>query len=234
MKLFHAPASPFVRKVMVLLHLSGRASEVTLVPVSGHPLDPGNLPVDCNPLGKIPALLLDDGRTLYDSRVICRYLDTRLSAGLYPQDDRLWDTLTLEATGDGIADAAVLMRYETSVRPAEARSRPGSRRNGPRSPARSTRWNGSGWTISRAPRTWGTSRLPARSATSTSATATGPGGPRTPTLPPGRPNSRPGRPWQPRPPSADRGASRRPRHRPCAGIRGAARLCPLDDAAELL
>ncbi len=122
MKLFHAPASPFVRKVMVLLHLSGRASEVTLVPVSGHPLDPGSLPVDRNPLGKIPALLLEDGRSLYDSRVICRYLDARLSAGLYPQDDRLWDTLTLEATGDGIADAAVLMRYESSVRPAEARS----------------------------------------------------------------------------------------------------------------
>jgi glutathione S-transferase len=121
-KLFHAPASPFVRKVMVLLHEAKASDRVTLVPVSGNPLDPGTMPVDRNPLGKIPALERPDGPTLYDSRVITRYLDDLLKADLYPAPPRLWDTLTIEATGDGIAEAAVLMRYENTVRPEASRS----------------------------------------------------------------------------------------------------------------
>ncbi|NHB76575.1 glutathione S-transferase [Rhodobacter calidifons] len=122
MKLYHAPFSPFVRKVMVLLHEAGATGRVTLVPASGNPLDPGTMPVDRNPLGKIPALERPDGPTLYDSRVICRFLDDQLKAGLYPAAPRLWDTLVIEATGDGIADAAVLMRYEMHVRPEPSRS----------------------------------------------------------------------------------------------------------------
>jgi glutathione S-transferase len=122
MKLYHSPSSPFVRKVMVLLHHAGGLDRVTLVPAAGTPVDPGTLPVDRNPLGKIPALERDDGPTLYDSRVICRYLDEALGAGLYPPSPGLWDTLVLEATGDGIAEAAVLMRYEVAVRLEAARS----------------------------------------------------------------------------------------------------------------
>ncbi len=122
MRLYHAPASPFVRKVMVLLHEAKAVDRVEIVPVSGTPLDPGTLPVDRNPLGKIPALERPDGPTLYDSRVICRYLDDLLGAGLYPAAPHLWDTLVLEATADGIADAAVVMRYEEHVRAPESRS----------------------------------------------------------------------------------------------------------------
>ncbi|WP_309665580.1 glutathione S-transferase [Tabrizicola sp.] len=122
MHLYYAPASPFVRKVMVLLHEAGATDQVTLIPASGNPLDPGTMPLDRNPLGKIPALERDDGPALYDSRVICRYLDDRLGAGLYPAAPRLWEVLTLEATADGIADAAVLMRYEGFVRPEPFRS----------------------------------------------------------------------------------------------------------------
>lgn len=122
MKLYHAPLSPFVRKVTVLLHQAGATDRVTLVPASGSPLDPGTLPVDRNPLGKIPALERPDGPTLYDSRVITRYLDDLLHAGLYPASPHLWDTLVIEATGDGIAEAAVLMRYEVHVRPESSRS----------------------------------------------------------------------------------------------------------------
>ncbi len=122
MKLYHAPASPFVRKVMVLLHEAKAADRVTLVSVSGNPLDPGTIPIDRNPLGKIPALERPDGPTLYDSRVITRYLDETLQAQLYPAAPRLWDTLVIEATGDGIAEAAVLMRYEMHVRPEATRS----------------------------------------------------------------------------------------------------------------
>lgn len=122
MKLFHAPASPFVRKVTVLLHEAKATDRVTLVPVSGNPLEPGTLPVDRNPLGKIPALERPEGPTLYDSRVITRYLDDLLQAGLYPAAPRLWDTLVIEATADGIAESAVLMRYEMHVRPEGTRS----------------------------------------------------------------------------------------------------------------
>jgi glutathione S-transferase len=122
MKLFHSAASPFVRKVMILLHEANATDRVTLVPASGSPLDPGTMPVDRNPLGKIPALERPDGPTLYDSRVITRYLDDLLRAGLYPPAPRLWDTLVIEATGDGIAEAAVLMRYEMQVRPEPTRS----------------------------------------------------------------------------------------------------------------
>ena len=122
MKLYHAPASPFVRKIMVLLHEAGATDRVTIVPASGNPLDPGTIPVDRNPLGKIPALERPDGPTLYDSRVITRYLDDLLQAGLYPPAPRLWDTLVIEATGDGISESAVLMRYEMHVRPEGSRS----------------------------------------------------------------------------------------------------------------
>lgn len=122
MRLYHSSSSPFVRKVMVLLHEAGALDRVTLIAASGTPLYPGTLPVDRNPLGKIPALERDDGPTLYDSRVICRYLDDLLQAGLYPAPPRLWDTLVLEATADGIADAGVLMRYEAAVRPEASRS----------------------------------------------------------------------------------------------------------------
>jgi glutathione S-transferase len=122
MKLYHAPASPFVRKVMVLLHEAGAVDRVTIVTAAGNPLDPGTIPVDRNPLGKIPALERPDGPTLYDSRVITRYLDDTLNAGLYPPAPRLWDTLVIEATGDGISEAAVLMRYEMQVRPEGTRS----------------------------------------------------------------------------------------------------------------
>lgn len=122
MRLYHSPSSPFVRKVMILLHEAGAVDRVTLVPASGTPLNPGTMPVDRNPLGKIPALEREDGPTLYDSRVICRYLDDELRAGLYPAPPHLWETLVLEATADGIADAAVLMRYEGFVRPEASRS----------------------------------------------------------------------------------------------------------------
>lgn len=126
MRLHMAAASPFARKVMVVLHETGQLGKVEMVPASGTPVAPGTLPVSLNPLGKIPALERPDGPTLYDSRVICRYLvdlaGEPLTGGLYPAPPRLWDTLTLEATADGMADAAVLMVYEGRTRPAERQS----------------------------------------------------------------------------------------------------------------
>lgn len=128
MRLYFSPTSPYVRKVTVLLHETGQFGDVELVKGSGTPVDPGTAPLDANPLGKVPALERPDGPALYDSRVICRYLDARANdgrgVGLYPDGPRLWDTLTLEATGDGILDAALLMVYENRIRPENLRHAP--------------------------------------------------------------------------------------------------------------
>jgi len=117
--LYHNSTSPYVRKIMVLLHETGQLGAVRLAPAGGTPIDPASMPVGHNPLGKIPALEREDGATLYDSRVICRYLAERAvdGAALYPPAPRLWEVLTLEATGEGILDAALLMRYESVLRP---------------------------------------------------------------------------------------------------------------------
>jgi glutathione S-transferase len=120
MKLYYSATSPYVRKVCVLI-LEAGITGIERVTATGTPLDPGTLPVDRNPLGKVPALDRPDGPTLYDSRVICHYLDARFDAGYYPAPPRLWDTLTLEATADGILDAALLMVYEVRIRPEDKR-----------------------------------------------------------------------------------------------------------------
>ncbi|HBS49317.1 MAG TPA: glutathione S-transferase [Rhodobacteraceae bacterium] len=117
MKLISSKASPHARKVRVLLHEAGGGADVVEHHVATSPVDTAPDLRAANPLGKLPALVLDDGRTLYDSRVITRYLDDRLGAGLYPSGAGIWDVLTLEATADGILDAAVLMVYEGRVRP---------------------------------------------------------------------------------------------------------------------
>ena len=119
MQLYHSPTTPFGRKVMVLVLELGLADRVEVIDVMGTPLTPGSLPVDHNPLGKIPALVCDDGRVLYDSRVICRYLNDLAGGALYPPAPKLWETLTLEATADGMLDAGILVLYEGRLRPAD-------------------------------------------------------------------------------------------------------------------
>ncbi len=129
MELLKAGPSPFVRKVMVTLHETDQLAEVKLRDVLANPFDPDPTLTAANPIGKIPALVREDGPTLYDSRVICRYLDARAGAGLYPES-HIWETLTLEATGDQIMEAAVLMVYEQRFRPEEKSMTAGSTRSG--------------------------------------------------------------------------------------------------------
>ncbi len=123
MKLYHAPVSPFVRMVTVLLHETGLAPRVTLVPVAGNPVAPGTLPVDRNPIGKIPVLETPEG-TLHDSRVICRYLDHLAGGVAYPAPPALWPVLVDEATGHGMAEAAALIVYEGRLRETDKQSAP--------------------------------------------------------------------------------------------------------------
>ena len=123
LRLLKTDVSPFVRKVMVTLYETGQIDDVELVSVVGNPVDPDERLTTVNPLGKIPALQRDDGPTLYDSRVICRYLDARAGTGLYP-DPRIWEVLTLEATADGLLDAGVLTVYEKRFRPEDKHYEP--------------------------------------------------------------------------------------------------------------
>lgn len=123
MQLMMSPASPFVRKVRIALRETGLVSQVKEVTVTTAPVDTAPALASANPLGKIPTLVRADGPAIYDSRVICRFLDT-LSAGasLYPQA-RLWEVLTLEATAEGIMDAAVLITYDGRFRDDDAKAR---------------------------------------------------------------------------------------------------------------
>lgn len=114
MKLTYSQASPFARKVVVLLHETGQLEDVEIRDVTTTPLSPSPDVKASNPLAKIPALERNDGPALYDSRVICAYLDERGGGKLY---NRGWDSKVLEATADGIMDAAVLMSYEKRLRP---------------------------------------------------------------------------------------------------------------------
>lgn len=121
MKLYYAATSPYVRKVMILLEETGQLDDVELINTATTPIAADPALLSKNPLAKVPALERPDGPTLYDSRVITAYLDARAGDKLYPTGARRWDTLTLEATADGILDAALLMTYETRVRPEEKR-----------------------------------------------------------------------------------------------------------------
>ena len=96
MQLISSPISPFVRKVRVLLHETGLAGQVEELPVATTALATAPEAMAANPLGKIPALLRADGPAIYDSRVICRFLDSQGTGRLYP-DSRIWEVLTLEA-----------------------------------------------------------------------------------------------------------------------------------------
>lgn len=118
MKLFHSPASPYVRKCMVVAHEVGLAARIDLLPSAVHPVNRDRTVVASNPLGKVPTLLTDEGVALYDSRVICEYLDHLGGGALFPAaGPARWRALGEQALGDGILDAALLVRYENNARP---------------------------------------------------------------------------------------------------------------------
>lgn len=119
-KLYYASTSPYVRKVMVTAHCLGLARQIETLESAAHPILRDERIATFNPLAKVPAMQTPDGLTLYDSRVICEYLDSHAGGTLFPRDGRQrWETLTRQALGDGLLDAALLLRYEAVVRPAE-------------------------------------------------------------------------------------------------------------------
>ncbi|WP_028602220.1 glutathione S-transferase [Ottowia thiooxydans] len=121
MKILFAPTSPFVRKVMVCAHLTGQTDEIEKLDSAAHPVRRDPRIAAHNPLAKVPTLILDNGNSLYDSRVICEYLADRAGASyLFPAaGPERWTALTRQSLGDGMLDAALLARYERTARPLE-------------------------------------------------------------------------------------------------------------------
>ena len=116
----YSAASPYARKIRIAAELLGLGGSIEIVAAST--TDPGDTLRQQNPLGKIPTLILKDGSALYDSRVIADYLDHLGGGKLIPADPaRRFEALRLQALGDGINDAALLIRYETATRRAELR-----------------------------------------------------------------------------------------------------------------
>ena len=113
MKLHWSPKSPYVRKVMVCAHELGLADRLELVRSVAAMLKPNERLMQDNPLSKIPTLVLDDGFALFDSAVICEYLNDLGDGSLFPQhgSDK-WQALRWQALGDGLLDALILWRNE--------------------------------------------------------------------------------------------------------------------------
>ncbi|MBI3703912.1 MAG: glutathione S-transferase family protein [Rhizobiales bacterium] len=112
-------ASPFVRKVRIAMSLLGLADKIEVRETDLN--DPADLIRVQNPLGKIPALILDDGTVYYDSRVIVEYLDHLAGGGrIVPREAKArFEALRLQALCDGLLEASLLIVYENRYRPAD-------------------------------------------------------------------------------------------------------------------
>ena len=110
MKLFYGAASPYSRKVRVVAHELGVPLELVAVNAMSWDNDLGMT----NPINRVPTLLRDDGTALFDSPVICEYLDAGFGPRLLPASgEARWRVLLAQALGDGLMDAAVPRRHET-------------------------------------------------------------------------------------------------------------------------
>jgi glutathione S-transferase len=113
MKLHWSPRSPYVRKVMVCAHELDVVPRLELVRSVAAMLKPNAAIMADNPLSKIPTLVREDGSALFDSIVICEYLNDEAGGSLFPtQDDARWQALRWHALGDGLLDALILWRNE--------------------------------------------------------------------------------------------------------------------------
>ncbi len=118
-----AGPSPFGRKVKIVAKLTGHYEGLKVEATDL--MNPDDSIRTQNPLGKIPALVLDNGMVLYDSRVICEYLDAQSQgAGVFPDGAARWEALRQQALGDGIMDAGIVQVYEKRMRPEDKRHTP--------------------------------------------------------------------------------------------------------------
>lgn len=120
MKLYFSPFSPYVRKCLVVGYEVGLDDQIELLDSNAHPVNRDQEIVKSNPLGKVPTFFDKQGKPLFDSRVICEYLNHEAKTDIFPADaDKRWVALVLHALADGLLDSALLARYETVARPEE-------------------------------------------------------------------------------------------------------------------
>jgi len=120
MKLIGALGSPYVRKVRIVMAEKKLDYQLVLEDVWSET----TMIRDYNPLGKVPCLVMEDGEAVFDSRVICEYLDTLTPVGklIPPSGRERAEVRCWEALADGIADAGILLRLEERLRDPEQRS----------------------------------------------------------------------------------------------------------------
>jgi len=119
MKLLYQTHSPYARKVLVLAHEIGLADRLEVIHHETSPTLRNEEVFQVNPLGKVPVLVLDDGTTLFDSNVICEYLDgLHDGVKVIPSESRVrFLSLRLQALAQGVCDAGIAVRSETVRRP---------------------------------------------------------------------------------------------------------------------
>lgn len=119
MRLLYQTHSPYARKVLVMAHEAGLAARLEVIHQETSPLRRNEAVFAANPLGKVPVLATGDGPLLFDSVVICEYLDTLHTGPRFipERGEARWRSLRLQALAQGIADAGIAWRWETDRRP---------------------------------------------------------------------------------------------------------------------
>lgn len=122
LKLLTASTSPFSLKVLIVAHELGLTAQLEPIETHVRPHERNRSILDLNPLAQVPTLVLDDGGTLHDSRVICDYLNEIAGGAIVPASGPArWLALKEQSIADGILTAALVARYEHAFRPAELR-----------------------------------------------------------------------------------------------------------------
>jgi glutathione S-transferase len=125
MKLLYQTHSPYARKVLVFAHEAGLADKIEVIHQETSPTLRNETVFAENPLGKVPVLIRSGGAAIFDSDVICEYLDTLHEARLIPQGgEARWRALTTQAVAQGMAEAGIAIRWETVRRPEALRYEP--------------------------------------------------------------------------------------------------------------
>lgn len=124
MKLYYAAPSPFSRKVRVLARELGLTESIEEIAVHTTPVSPAAEVTAVNPTSRIPTLVTDDGSSIYDSAVICEYLQALASPQAKPDGAKKWKVLTRQSLIDALLDACLAYRYEVVLRPSELHWKP--------------------------------------------------------------------------------------------------------------
>lgn len=116
MKILYSPASPYSTKVRMAAHYAGLSAVSELTDTNANPPDL----INNNPLGKIPTLITDEGKAIFDSRTIMHFIDRETKGKLYPRNPaKRTDVEILEAICDGICDSLLAIVYEKRFHPPE-------------------------------------------------------------------------------------------------------------------